>query len=246
VPGTKLKPSSGNLTLKRGAVLKNRELTGCITVQGSNVTITNVLIHNNGCTWPIRANQGGFSNLTISHVEIDGRGQASNDAGIACGNCTISYANIHGTIDGIKADDNVTVRDSYIHDLPHANESHNDGIQTLGTTRLTIEHNTIVVGQQANSAIILSTGSSGSTGMRNVAIRDNLLGGGVYSVFAGYARGTDQLGRVSNISVVNNAFTTSTWSRGGRYGPLTSDDPPVVIAGNFWADGPNASKAITS
>jgi len=241
-----LKAKSGDLTLKPGAVLKNVELTGCITVKASNVTITNVLIHNNGCTWPIRANQGGFTNLTISHVEIDGRDQASNDAGIACGNCVISYANIHGTIDGIKADDNVAITDSYIHELPYLNGSHNDGIQTLGTTRLTIEHNTIVVGQQANSAIILSTGSAAWTGMRNVTISDNLLGGGVYSVFAGYARGTDDPSRVSGINVVNNAFTTQIWSQGGHYGPLTSDDPPVSVTGNFWADGPNAGKAITS
>jgi len=244
VAGTKLTKQSGQVTItKAGTVLQNVELTGCITVQAKNVTITNVLIHNNGCMWLIRANQGLSANLTISHVEIDGRNQASNDAGIACSNCAVSYSNIYGTIDGIKADDHVTVTDSYIHDLPYLNASHNDGIQTMGTTQLTINHNTIVVGRQANSAVILSTGSSGAMGIHNVTISDNFLGGGSFTVFGGYKAGADVLSRVSNISVVNNEFTTQMQAKGGYYGPITSADAPVVVKGNTWADGANAGRA---
>jgi hypothetical protein len=238
--GTKLTVHSGDMTINQdGYVLQNTEVDGCILVNANNVVIRNVLVKANDCYWLIRSEAG---HVTISNVEIDGQNNPSNDAGIACSNCTLTRVNIHNTVDGMKADYNVTVQDSYIHDLYHTSTSHNDGIQSLGTIRLTIKHNNIVVSNGANSAVILSTGVA--TDMRNVSIDDNLLGGGGFTVYAGYAAGTDQLSKVSDISVTNNEFTTAVYPKSGYYGPLTSDDSPVVVSGNIWADGPNAGKPV--
>jgi hypothetical protein len=240
---THLMVHSGDMTINQdGYVLENTEVDGCITVNANNVAIRNVLVKADSCYWLIRSEAGP---VTITNVEIDGENNPVNDAGIACSNCTLTRVNIHNTIDGMKADYNVTVQDSFIHDLYHTSTSHSDGIQSLGTTHLTIKHNTIIVSSDANSAIILSTGSA--TDMRNVSIADNLLGGGGYTVYAGYAAGSDQLSKVSNISVTGNEFTIVSfpkYAKSGWYASLGADDPPVVVSGNIWADGPNAGRQV--
>ena len=243
--GTNLTVHSGDLTITQaGYVLHNMQVEGCITVKAraDNVTIKNVLVKGGGCYWPIQDNSGA-KGLSITDVEVDGQNNPSNDAGIACDNgCTVTRANIHNTIDGMKVG-NTTVQDSYIHDLDHTSTSHNDGIQSLGAIGLNIRHNTVTVSDDATSAVILSTGVA--TDMRNISIDSNLLGGGQYTVYGGYAAGVDQLSKISNISVTNNKFTTQICPKSGVYGPLTSVDPPVAVSGNTWADGPKAGQPVT-
>ena len=48
---------------------------------------------------------------------MDGQGNTSNDAAVAGHDYSLTRVNIHGTVDGLKLGDNVTVQDSYIHDL---------------------------------------------------------------------------------------------------------------------------------
>ncbi len=220
-----------------GYVLQNMEVDGCIHVRtgANNVIIKNVLVKTVGCYWVIRNDASG---LQVSDTEIDGLNDVTHD-GIA-GDYTATRVDIHGTADGAKAS-NDTIQDSYIHDLIHSDTSHNDGIQTLGTTGLTIRHNTIF-NQGDGTSIILSTGSA--TDMRNIFIDKNLFAGGGYTVYGGYSAGRDNLAVVSNINITNNRFSTVYHPNSGGYGPLTSDDPPVVHTGNLWADGPSAGQDL--
>jgi hypothetical protein len=74
-----------------------------------------------------------------------------------------------------------------------------------------------------------------------------LVGGGGFTVYAGYAAGAYPASKVSDISVTNNEFTTVSfpkYAKSGWFGPLGYDDPPVVVSGNIWADGPNAGKPV--
>ncbi len=240
--GTQLTVHSGDLTIAQSNyTLQNTEVDGCLTLNSglTNITIKNVRVKG-ACIWPIRNN--GATGVTIQDTEIDGlNNTANNDAGAAGDNMTFLRVSIYGVYDGMKAGDNETVQDCYIHDLLTTSTSHSDGIQTLGTTSLTIRHNTILQNGDGTS-IILSTGSA--TDMRNVLMDKNLFGGGGFTVYGGYSAGRDDISKVSNIQITNNRFTTVYYPKSGYYGPLTSDDPPVVHTGNLWADGPNAGQDL--
>ncbi|WP_375422892.1 DUF4082 domain-containing protein [uncultured Friedmanniella sp.] len=224
-----------------GAVIDSKKITGCLDIRADNVEIRNSLIQSRGCFFNVLSDNDN-TGLELTDVEIDGLGNTSGDSALNGGGFTCLRCDIHGTVDGIKAGDDAVVRDSYIHDLTMTAGSHNDGIQSLGTTSLRIIHNSIVVPPGSTSAIILSTGSAQN--MRNVLIDQNLLGGGAYTVYGGYLAGTDSLSKVSNIAITNNRFTTQVSPRSGVYGPLTSTDDPVVVRGNTWYDGPNAGKSV--
>ena len=243
-PGTTLtKMGSVNIT-KAGQVLENVEINGCVTIApgADNVIIRNSLIKSNGCFWLV-LNDDGAKNLQIIDTELDGLNGANNDAAVGGYNYTLTRVNIHGTSDGAKVGNNVTVQDSYIHDMAVIGDSHNDGLQSLGTNSLTIKHNTIILKGSATSAIILSTNNADS--MKNIVIDGNLMGGGAFTVYGGYQSGTDSMSKVGNIKITNNKFTTQIFPKGGAFGPITSIDSPVVFSGNTWYDGPNKGQTIS-
>jgi hypothetical protein len=240
--GTTLSAYTGPATITTaGTVIDSKKITSCIVIRANNVTIKNSLLQSNGCYFNVLSDAGN-TGLTLTDVEIDGQGNGSGDSAINGGGFTCLRCDLHGTVDGVKAQSNVVIQDSWIHDLVIGNDSHNDGIQSLGTTSLKIIHNQILMADGATSAVILSTGSADS--MRNVQISNNLLGGGAYTVYGGYEAGRDTLSKVSAISVSNNKFSTKVFSRSGAYGPLTSVDSPVVVSGNTWADGTKVGQPI--
>ena len=70
--------------------------------------------------------------------------------GMWASNATLLRMNIHGSVDGVKADNNTTVQDSYIHDLhvfssdPNqgGGATHNDAVQTFGpAANVSLLHN---------------------------------------------------------------------------------------------------------
>lgn len=211
-----------------------------ITAGAHNVTIRNSVVR--AQSFFLVLNDEGATNLRIIDSELDGLGFADNDSAVAGRNYTLTRVNIHGTSDGVKLGSNVTIQESYIHDLAIFPGSHNDGIQSLGSDNVVIRRNTVIVPQGATSAIMLSTESASS--MRDIKIDNNLLGGGTYTVYGGYQHGVDDLSRVSGIVISNNRITTSVSARGGDSGPFTSvDSPAVTLNGNVWYDGLQAGQA---
>ena len=242
--GVALTPYTGPSRITTpGTVIDSQLITTplVITAGADNVTIKNSVVRAQG--FFLVLNDEGARNLQIVDTELDGQGNTSGDAAVGGYNYTLTRVNIHGTMDGLKIGDKVTVQDSYIHDLVMTSGSHNDGIQSLGSDDVLIRHNSIVIGKGSTSAIILSTGSADS--MKRIVIDGNLLGGGAYTVYGGYLKGTDDLSKVSGVVISNNHFTTSVYPNGGAYGPLTSVDPPAVtVTGNVWQDGPKAGQSL--
>lgn len=240
--GVNLKPYTGPTRISQaGTVIDGALITQpLVVVAGANdVTIRNSLIR--ASAFFLVLNDEGARNLQITDTELDGMGETRNNAAIAGHNYTLTRVNIHGTLDGAKFGSNVTIQDSLIHDLHVSEDSHSDGLQSLGSDNVVIRHNTVIVPQGATSAIILSTGSASS--MRNVVIDNNLLGGGAYTVYGGYQSGQDDVSRVSDVLIANNRITTSVNAKGGVFGPFTSVDPPAVrLVGNVWHDGPEAGR----
>lgn len=243
--GVALTPYTGPATITApGTVIDSKLITTPLVIAAgaNNVTIRNSVIRAQG--FFLVLNDQGATNLQIVDSELDGQNNTSGDAAVGGYNYTLTRVNVHGTMDGLKLGDNVTVQDSYVHDLVMTADSHNDGMQSLGSDNVRITHNTIVIGKGSTSAIMLSTGSADS--MKNIVIDGNLLGGGAYTVYGGYAAGVDTLSKVGGIVISNNRFTTSVYPNGGVYGPLTSVDPPAVtVTGNVWNDGPNAGQPVS-
>ena len=240
--GTTLTAYTGPSTITTaGTVIDSKKITSCLVIKANDVTIKNSLIQS-ACFFNVLSDNGN-TGIKLTDVEIDGRNNTGSDSAVNGGGYTCLRCNIHGTIDGFKAGTDVTIQDSWIHDLAMTNDSHNDGIQSLGTTKLTITGNTIVLADGATSAVILSTGSASD--MRNVTITDNLLGGGAFTVYGGYQAGSDT--QVEGLE-----------HRDHRQ-PVLHQDPPQERRlrtahlhrlprrrhGNTWADGPNAGKPVS-
>ena len=223
--GTKL-TSSGSVTVsKSGSVVSGLDISGCLTVTASNVTIKDTRI--SGTCDLIVNNQG--RDLVLDHVEIDGRGSAGT-LGIGYNAFTIRNGYIHGVGDGVRANGDVTVQNSLITDLASGGGSHNDGIQITEGRNISIVGNVIENRNTQTSAILIGA-DQGS--IANVLVEANVLAGGGYSLYGG-ARPPGG-NSISNIVIKNNRFSTKYFATGGRYGPMTAtDDSAISVSGNVW------------
>lgn len=174
------------------------------------------------------------------------------DSAISGSYYTLRRCRVHGSGDGLKFANQVLIEDCFIDAWidPEAIDPHADGCQSLGTdgdgtegSGATLRHNTIWMPEESTSCVILSTGSADQ--MRDILMEDNLMRGGVYSIYGGYQDGVDDPDKVSNIVIRDNAFSTTLYPNGGSAGPMTSISAPAVShTGNYWFDGPNMGEAI--
>ncbi len=115
-----------------------KDITGAVVVEASNVTIRNSKIHGSGTdSYGVYVRSGS---VTIEDSEIWGF-----QNGIAFDNWTATRVNLHGmSDDGVKLGDNVTLQDSWIHDMTPSAGAHADGGQIQGGVRnVVVRHNVI-------------------------------------------------------------------------------------------------------
>lgn len=231
-PGVAL-TSSGGLTITQdGAVVQNLLITGELDVFANNVTVRNVKIVATGGYHALYTGWN-YHGIIIDHVEIDGRHLNPSVPGLVGSGFTATALNIHGTGDAIDVGDNVTVRDSWLHDLTVNSGDHTDGVQSTGSDNVLITHCTIDAtlpnGGVANSALIIGADLSN---MGTVNVTNSLLGGGNYTIYAGADPGYDS-------GVIN--FTGNRFARNARYGPCSFGPSPgrtIGFTNNVWdADG---------
>jgi hypothetical protein len=218
---TRLIPSGSIKVETPGELVENLDIDGEITILADNVTIRNVRIKS-GDYYPIRYFDNNNVGLVVEDCEIEG---TSDDvtAGISFANYTARRVNVHGTADGFKADENVLIEDSWIHDLRNAPEQHNDGVQSTGGKGVTLRHNSI---SGASNACV-QTGDEGAA-TEDLTVECNWLSGGGYTL---NIRGTGET-RPKNTKILYNRFT-----RDAEYGPWTIDDLNPTIVGNTYEDG---------
>ncbi|QQR52689.1 hypothetical protein IPG36_01000 [bacterium] len=134
--GTSLTVVNGDQTYStNGQVISGLDIRGYVRVNGANITIKNSIIR--GGTKPCTSSNAQNSaplwvmesatNFTFQDSEIAPSNATACMDGIWASNSTILRANIHGAVDGVKAYDNVTIRDSYIHDLAYFASDPNQG-----------------------------------------------------------------------------------------------------------------------
>jgi hypothetical protein len=170
--GTTLTPS-GALTINTaGTVIDGRDISGQVVVNAPNVTIKNSRIRTNA----MFAVENNSTGLLVEDSEIANVVQAGHPnchVGIGSSDFTVLRTDISGCENGLNIDSpgNVTMQDSYIHDLDTVGPSyvfgdsgpHTDGVQ-IGQSahNITFSHDTIdpSPGGGVTSGIIMYVGSS--------------------------------------------------------------------------------------
>jgi hypothetical protein len=209
-------------------VIDAKLVTGQLTVNADNVTVRNSRITSTS-TYGILV---WGKNFTLVDSTLDGiTGQASiagfSDQG--GGDIHLTRVDASGSPDLVRMGaDGSTVADSYFHDVcgpATCSGAHNDTVGVLpGTRSVKITHNTILNAESQTAAVeIGDTRSAQSSG----ELRNNLIAGGGYSVYAmGASHGLGW-------SVDGNAFSTRYYARGGYWGPVNSWSAGT---GNVWTN----------
>jgi hypothetical protein len=192
--GTTLTPS-GTLTVNvAGAVIDSRDVTGQVVVNAPNVTIRNSRVRSNAM-YAVESNSTGLLVEDSEIVNLPQAGHPNCHIGIGNSNYTVLRTDISGCENGIGVDGNITMQDSYVHDLDTVGPSwvfgdsgpHTDGVQiSAGATDITLRHNTIdpTPGEDgATSAIIMATSGTPNS---DVHVEDNYIDGrgASYAIYA--------------------------------------------------------------
>ncbi len=225
--GVKLTPSGSITISKAGTVVEGLDITGCVTITASNVTLRNSRVTSTCTNGSIKISWSGVSGVVLDHVELNGQRKVDSP-GIMGSGWTGIALNIHDTEDAIDVGDNVVVRDSYIHNMFVGPGAHVDGVQSTGTKNVRVIHNTIDARGSGTTSAMLFGADLGA--MDDVVADNNLLNGGGYTVYAGADPGYDS-GRIS--------FTNNRFGRGFAYGPCSfgpSKGRTIGFTGNVWDD----------
>ena len=220
--GTTLTPSGPLVLTSAGQVIDGLDISGTVVVRASGVVIKNSRIRGSG-SYGVQVLSGS---VTLYDSEVIGF-----DNGIGFSNWNAYRVDINGQADdGVKLGSNVTLQDSWIHDLKPSPGAHADGAQLQsGEKNVTVRHNNIDLGTSpnANAALFLAP-DLGPSSAGPLVIDGNRLNGGNYTVFC--VDGNNGQYFISNISIVNNRF-----GRASQYGPARIN-VPVTQSGNVWDD----------
>lgn len=173
--GRTLRPTGGITVTQPGTVVAGVDAPW-IEVEAANVTIRNSRIHSNAAS--LIYNRTSSPGLVVEDSELIG----DDGTGISSDNFTARRIEITGVENGCDIDGggNVTIVDSYIHDLHTSDGAHTDGCQIgEGAHDVLFRHNYISPqdsGSPAStSAIIMYTGDGAQN--TRVRIENNLLDG---------------------------------------------------------------------
>ena len=217
-----------------------QDITGCLSIEATNVTVRDVKIacssgrtgQNANGTSVIYVNNG--ASATVDHVEINGlsgvhaciwhQGRALTAVAVNCFAVNDGIFSWADTGYSSTTGDNFTIRDSYFHDFTvKTANGHADGYQTEGAGNGLIEHNTYLMTTDdrsaANSAIAIWNGLRSS---HDVIVRGNLISGGGFAIYAEdyHPSESNPAGgySVTNVVFRDNVFSTRLYGCVGLYG----------------------------
>ncbi|MFP5345795.1 MAG: hypothetical protein ACLGIA_02015 [Actinomycetes bacterium] len=243
-------------TSRDGEVVDRLLITGRLYIDNDDVKVK--------CTEVRRMTVNSGKGLEMWLSTLGDPNGVSEGSALASTNYTLRRVNILGTIDGLKADGDVDVRDSYIHDLFRTGDpnqesgvTHNDGVQIGKGSDIVFRHNTFHIwtfekGQKAGENLFKSPFGNGvgyatsafligaSTGqVRDVLIKDNVIRGRTSKPFIvseknGY--------RVKGLRIVDNVL-----GRESRdYPVMFAGVQDATVEGNVFVDGSPADPGEVS
>jgi hypothetical protein len=240
--GQSLKVVRGDQVYTRdGQVISGLDIHGYVRIRAKNVVLKNSIVRggppradgNNSAVVFIERGQSA----RLERLEIKPSHPAPTLDGVWAENATLTGLNIHDVVDGVKAFNNVTIKDSYIHHLSYfsdtggGDDTHNDAVQTYeGNRNVLIQHNTLALGRKDNAAYQVTQDNGGVS--TNLRIQDNWLDGGGCTLNFAHKGGPTPM---TGIHVVNNRFGRNT----------SFSNCPILVStktelstnsGNVWAD----------
>lgn len=252
-PGTILTVRTGDLHLTTPGLYTGLDVTGCVYIEASNITIRNSRIRGN-CWFSIRTAPitGGYTGLVVEDTEIVLASTLNGAYGICCSNYTLTRVWIHTAhnsdstdanagADCVYFNTNIVVQHSFceVGALPclgdvSCTSAHSDGMTSDGGNNVLLDHNTIRNPNRQTSAILLSTNSGP---VINTTIRNGLYAGGGYTVYCGTDTGGVDIGTVfsgNRIARDWNGAAPGYWPNGGFWGPTVHC--AGLGGGNVWDD----------
>ncbi len=186
LPGTSLTVVSGNQTYgpsANGQTISGKDFHGFVTVTGANITFVNCIFHGQATSsnHALLDTEDSTGTITVKDSEFVPSNPSATIDDLAMRNTNLWRANVHGGVDGMKADSNTLVQDSYIHDTswfasdPNqgGGATHNDGVQSfLGESNVTLRHNNIDMSTSTDANSALQSSAS------NTHVENNWLDGG--------------------------------------------------------------------
>lgn len=155
----------------------------------------------------------GVTGTTLTDCEIDG--QSNIERAIkGYDEITVTRCRIHHAGNGVEVATQVTVVDSYLHDIVTTEGTtwHADGIQTGegAVSDCLIRHNTILLPGGETGAINIIDNSH-TFAYSNITVENNLLAGGSYCLYL-------DAGTLTNVAATGNHFSTRYFARVGQFG----------------------------
>jgi hypothetical protein len=193
-----------------GRTISNMDFRGWVKVTGANITFKNSIFRGraaNGANHALIDTEDSTGAITIIDSEFNPSSPSATIDGLWTRNTNIYRADIRGGVDGLKANSNTLVQDSYIHDLSYfasdpnqgGGPTHNDGVQTFASaSHVTLRHNTIDI-----SATVHGNATWQSSGAYSRVENNYLDGGGCTINFAAQPLGGATL---APMYVNNNHF----------------------------------------
>jgi hypothetical protein len=183
-----------------GETITDIDVDGKILVNANDVTIRNFTAHS-------VTQEPGKTGMTLIDGTIKGNNLGMD--GIQWSDFTLKRMDISGSFDGIKAQGNVVIEDSYVHDLyawkgPEAGVggyTHNDCVQISIGSNIRIEHNRFE-NCGFNSAIFIDPDQGK---IDNILVRYNYLDSGGFTLYAIASRSANN-GIPTNVTITNNVF----------------------------------------
>jgi hypothetical protein len=250
---------SSNITTA-GTVIEGKRITGGLCIAASNVTIRNSKIEGDVYTTITGQYPGGCppaatpTNILFEDVEIVGPGTASTHDDVISStfamsgnNFTCKRCNVHRWGLGFAVKQNVTIEDSYIHDMvgfvgcsPRIGSdciAHRSCIGGNGAVDVIYRHNRVACndlnGEPGLSGAIVIYSQSGHSPAQNVLVEKNYIAADTasYCMYAGVGDVTP-----TNVRLIDNRFSRGTNNKCAGNGPLALG-PGIVLSGNAYTDG---------
>lgn len=132
---------------------------------------------------------------------------------------------IHSVGDGARFGHQVTIEDSWIHDMTRIGDLHADALQTTSASDVVIRRNVLdptdtETGDLNNAGLMLGS-ETGTRVVRDVVVEDNTFDGGNYS-----------LNVRADITAVDVSVTGNTFGSSARYGAVLAPRSVPLGAGN--------------
>lgn len=234
--GTKLTAVTGDKTFSAdGQTISGKDFRGFVRVTGSNVTIKNSIFRGRATSTnaALLDTEDGSGTVVQDSEFVPAQPSATID-GIWARNTKLYRVHVHGGVDGIKAQSNTLVQDSYIHDMdwfssdPNqgGGETHNDGVQSFAfESNVTLRHNTIDMSTTKNGNAAWQSSAKNS-----VAERNYLDGGGCSLNFDHKPLN----GPLTGIVIRDNRFGRHQFYKCGVI--LSTQSQLAAYSGNVWHD----------